>query len=217
MMTGFLSAVFGMVDPEVFSIICFFSVFAAFVVCLSLAIFKTEYGLKKRVWFFLVLAFFCALCKARANFTAEKDLAPLLYGAGIAFFVPLFFIRVKRKEETSESDARREFVRYLDSRIDRGDRINGLDKGSAPQRETDAPLKTETVKRDAVDALDFSHVKNVLQRLETAQLSYADRKQVRDLELLLYEAEHGEYDDSIKGRINEGLGNLLKIMAKHGV
>ena len=65
--------------------------------------------------------------------------------------------------------------------------------------------------------LDFSHVKNVLQRLEPALLTYSDRRQIHELEIALAEAESGRYSAETKGKINEGLGNLLKIMARHGV
>ncbi len=65
--------------------------------------------------------------------------------------------------------------------------------------------------------LDFSHVKNVLNRLDYFSLSPADRRQVKELEISLAQAEGGEYSSALKERINDGLGALLKIMSKHGV
>ncbi|MBO4251919.1 MAG: hypothetical protein J5911_04595 [Clostridia bacterium] len=218
MITEILSRIFGALSLEMFLSFCVIAVFAAFIACLFLSVLKTGYGLKRRAWYLAVLAFFCALCDARAIFMSEKNFASIMMCFGTALFIPLFFIRVKRAEEKSEDDPRREFVRYLDDSIRRGDRINAFDKqDNSAARSADAPMKVQSVQKEMRADLDFSHVKSVLQRLQPATLSYSDRKQIRDLELLLYEAENGECDAELKGRINEGLGNLLKIMAKHGV
>ncbi len=64
--------------------------------------------------------------------------------------------------------------------------------------------------------LDFTHVKNVLKRLDYFSLSNSDRRQVKDLEISLAQAEGGDYSSDLRERINDGLGALLKIMSKHG-
>ena len=65
--------------------------------------------------------------------------------------------------------------------------------------------------------LDFLHVKNVLKRMEYYTLSQNDRRQVKDLESAIVEAERGELTYEIKRRINDGLGALLKLMSKYGI
>ena len=65
--------------------------------------------------------------------------------------------------------------------------------------------------------LDFSHVKNVLSRLDYFSLSPADKRQVKELEATLVLAEQGDFSDVVKERVNDGLGSLLKIMSKYGV
>lgn len=220
---GFLGATLCAFSKELFFALCAGAVIAAFTVCLFISVFKSGYGLKKRSWFLIVLLVLGAALKARANISGEKDVSPILIVFGLILYLPLFFIRVKSAGEKRAADrentARRDFVRFLDERIH-----------NAAMPETDGQvianksvaLRTEVLKaeekRDPVfDEPDFTHVKNVLQRLEPASLSYADRRQIHELELALYEAENGGYSDDTKSKINEGLGNLLKIMARHGV
>lgn len=65
--------------------------------------------------------------------------------------------------------------------------------------------------------VDFSHVKNVMARLEYYKLNPSDKRQVNDLEAAILRAENGVYDGDVRNKINTGLGALLKIMAKYGV
>ena len=70
--------------------------------------------------------------------------------------------------------------------------------------------------REVMLDLDFSHVRNVISRLDYFGLSQGDRKQVHDLESSLLEAERGTDDPKIKERINDGLSSLLKILSRYG-
>ena len=65
--------------------------------------------------------------------------------------------------------------------------------------------------------LDFSHVKNVIKRLEYYSLSQQEKQQVEELKGCLCDAERGDGEQGLKAKINDGLGALLKIMAKYGV
>ena len=65
--------------------------------------------------------------------------------------------------------------------------------------------------------VDFEHVKNVIRRMDYFGLNANDKKQVRELEVALVEAERGDFSEPIKNRINDGLSALLKIMSKYGV
>lgn len=214
MITEFLNSVFSAVGSEMVFLFGVVAVFTAFIVCLFISIFKTGYGLKKRIWYLIIVAVFCTLIKMRANFSGE-DFTPILLFLGFTLFIPLYFIRVKSEDDAKDDASRREFVRFLDGKIKQDDSINTVNV--APVREKSEVLKAEPKPREVSAGIDFSHVKNVLQRLEPTMLSYADRRQIHDLELLLYEAENGENAPELKSKINEGLGNLLKIMAKQGV
>lgn len=214
MITEFLNAGFSVLSPEIFFACGVSAVCAAFTVCLFISIFKSGYGLKKRLWYLIIVAAVCALTKARANFSGE-DFTPILLFLGLILFIPLYFIRVKVKADIVEDASRRDFVHFLDEKIKHGSGVNEF--SLSPVRERGETLKAEPKTQSVAPSIDFSHVKNVLQRLEPASLSYAERRQIHDLELLLYEAESGENTPELKSKINEGLGNLLKIMAKHGV
>ncbi len=214
----FLNDFFSAVSGTWAFIISAFSVFVAFVVCLALAIFKTGYGLKKRVWYVVVSAFFCAFLSARASFTGERDLSSLLLCFALILLLPLCVIPEKRKTDDSaaEDGARRGFIRFLDDKLKSARECsdNALRFHTEEIRAASPPPQHE---RDGTQDIDFSHVKNVLSRLEPALLSQADRRQIHELEMALYDAERGGYSPDTRGKINEGLGNLLKIMAKHGV
>ncbi len=79
-----------------------------------------------------------------------------------------------------------------------------------------ARKKSETDKQRAGE-LDFSHVKNIIARLDFYSLSPTEKRQVEQLKGLVNKAEGGECDLSLKSSINDGLGTLLKIMSKYGV
>ncbi len=214
----FLNTFFSAVSGTWFFLICALAVFSAFIICLFFSVFKTGYGLKKRVWYVAVAALFCAVLNARANFTGERNLSSVLPVFALILLLPLCFIPEKNsgKKSDAEDVDRRKFVRFLDDKL----------KSEREFSDNSSHFETEEIKavnpppeRENVNTqdIDFSHVKNVLSRLEPALLSYADRRQIHDLEMALYDAERGNYSPDTRGKINEGLGNLLKIMAKHGI
>lgn len=220
------SKVFGLIGTgfSAFSSGAFFAfnagaVIIGFSACLFLSVFKSGYGLKKRLWYLLVVLICVSLLKLRASVVGEKDISSLLLFFGVALFLPVYFIREKTPKTHVKNESAREYVRFLENKINRA---AGEKEFSASAREKETDLNPEVIKaekqqQNSVDKPDFSHVKNVLQRLEPALLSYADRRQIHELELSIYEAEHGEYSEETRRKINEGLGNLLKIMARHGV
>lgn len=75
------------------------------------------------------------------------------------------------------------------------------------------PKQNEENKTD----LNFSHVKNVIKRLSVLPLSPCDKKTVNDLYDKILLCERGGLNGENKLDINDGLGMLLKIMAKHNV
>lgn len=229
---GIVNAIFGWTDGEVFFALCLCIAFVGFILCLTFAVFAAGYSLKKRLWFLLLSAAVCALLKARAELCAEKDFSLLLAAAVFCFSVPLFCVRVKKSPPASETDtASRNLVRFIDENMRRTDcsppvaraesGVSGYNAKAKypPEREffsdkdviTAAPAPAEKSSE-----LDFSHVKNVLSRMESFALSTADRQKIRELEFLIMRAERGE-EREVKRKLNEGLNNLLKIMAKHGV
>lgn len=96
---------------------------------------------------------------------------------------------------------------------------------SEDEQREEFPSKVDVIKtavmpeeqQTQMSELDFSHVKNVLARLEYYSLTPNDKKQVKDLENALFEAETQCMSQPLKERINDGLGSLLKIMSKYGI
>ncbi len=75
----------------------------------------------------------------------------------------------------------------------------------------------EENQKENCDGIDFTHVKNILSRLEYYNLSSTDQKQVGELKASVYRAENFGVDKETKSKISDGLGALLKIMSKYGV
>ena len=89
--------------------------------------------------------------------------------------------------------------------------------------EWDEILKEEEIEKEVKPArtkknkdLDFSHVKSVIKRLSAMDLTPADRREIKELELAVFSAEKGGEYPLLKEKINDGLGFLLKLMAKYG-
>ena len=91
-----------------------------------------------------------------------------------------------------------------------------LDK-QKPMREIEEKLKVEPVQERVKNPeIDYSHVKSVIERMSLLSLSQGDRKTIKELELNVLGAENGDDRIETKRKINDGLGALLKIMAKYG-
>jgi hypothetical protein len=64
---------------------------------------------------------------------------------------------------------------------------------------------------------DFTHVNNVIERLNQFQLTPFDKKQVKELEINIATLKREGNNPEIKSKLNDGLSALLKIMSKYGV
>lgn len=125
-----------------------------------------------------------------------------------------FFIVLKRRTLKKEE---KELIAFIDKEIkkqtDNKTIINKPLENVACLN--DYSLSQEKPKRSGV--IDFSHVKNVLERIEFYPLTTAEKKQVKLLEAEILKAENGIDSQELKDSINDKLGALLKIMAKYGV
>ncbi len=83
-----------------------------------------------------------------------------------------------------------------------------------PQEKTENPLNA--TRRNQTDA-DYSHVKNIIERLSFYELNAQEKKLVGELNTYVNRAENGEDTFSLKEKISDGLGGLLKIMAKYNL
>ncbi|MBR5899790.1 MAG: hypothetical protein IKZ38_00140 [Clostridia bacterium] len=200
----------------------------AFIVNLILLLAKSNYGAKKRIWLYLV---FTAVWSAQRS-AGLKDGANLLSGYMTGFFILLSLPSVIIPPRQPKTKKR---ARKIELALDGlpfsflGEQNNRPNYQPQPIKESwEDNLKPERVfcesnsyeqdpKPVTKEELDFSHVKNVISRLDNFNLSLADKKQVKELEIAIKQAEIGVAPTDVRCKINDGLGALLKIMSKYGV
>ena len=208
------------------TLLCFAVSFALFLTCLLLTLLKRGYGIKKRLWFILGVVFVLMVDLAFTLHLGSSAFFPLLLlsfdvlGVGIIFLLPQrqgvyskeslslaeFLSKKAREQQSGDAPVYRAEI----ERIQAGG-------GEVVSENGNASLRQNQRKTQADLELDFTHVKNVIERLNCFGLSQADKRQVKELEALLSKAESGESDDKTKESINDGLSALLKIMSKYGV
>ena len=129
----------------------------------------------------------------------------LLTAVVFLFLLPLCLFGRKTKKVDSK-----EFIKFIDQKI-------AEDKPEDLSQLTERKECFDEEKMEVVDGLNLSHVKNILKRLDYFDLSQSDRRQVREVEMAIFQAERRFDDLEVKEKLNDGLGALLKIMAKYGV
>ncbi len=236
--TNFLFSLDGRVVFAVGLTVCMVAFLLNFIIMLS----ARNYLFKKRVWLFVLYTAVLCLQLACDNAVGWKNMLSLhMFSILLLLSIPSLVIPARRKSVTQEQ---LDFVRFMDSKI-RGTQTISL-KETQTATETPVPDHTvgmESRVKEAVrvsvsqngnredrssqgverkplpeaETPDFSHVKNIIARLDGFGLSVADRKQVNDLQTYIARAENGEIIPDVKRRINDGLGALLKIMSKYGV
>lgn len=214
-------------------LICFSLLLACFIIVLILALRKNNYLLKKRLWFFFVVYSVVELEKGLETLCLfSNGFSTLTLALGLLFCIPVFYVK-KGKEKTQKA---RDLVKFIDEQIHNNVleytptsfQENDLKKPIRVENFAQQPQKEEQIntgqfieKRKETKSnpcdLDFTHVKNVIARLEYLSLGNSDRRQIRELESVVAQAEAGDYTPNTKEKINDGLGALLKIMSKYGV
>ena len=188
-----------------------------FIFLIFLIAFKRGYSMKKRLWY---IAMTLAVSSFQAGFEAmhcQIVYAFFTFSLGCAYFAIISFIPERaikiRKEQL-------QLARFLDqkARADGAEKMENLTDKNLGEKEISV-IKTEEIKnkRKEESDINFSHVKSVIDRMDYFALTQNDKKQVRDLETAINRAERGEYTKEVKESINDGLGALLKIMAKYGI
>ena len=194
----------------------------AFILALVITVVKEGQSRIKRTWFHVFSA--CTLVGfSGVAVLANESVGVLLLALSVCgIFNMIIFCLPEKKVRIS--DAPKELIRLIDREINSPQEQNqtfqsyrtakntvGYNHVAEIQKDNDKPQE------DRAYELDFSHVKSVIERMEFFPLTATDKRQVRELENAVYQAEHGEFNRENKERINEGLGALLKIMSKYGV
>lgn len=192
---------------ELFEIVVFVAVGVIFLLFLILKVTSHKINGKINALYFTSTMFVLFLYRFAIETNGKQSSNWLLLTA----FIFLFALPINcfsKKEKNNENG--KEFVKFIDKKI--------------AEQEQRVPLTTNPIeqkvledKAETIDGLNLSHVKNILKRLDYFDLSQADRRQVRELETAIFQAERRFDDDDAKEKLNDGLGALLKIMAKYGV
>lgn len=198
------------------------------------SLFKVEYSNKKRLFF---IPFWLGVCLLHLGYEViygQIGFVIITFGAGITLF-PFTFIVTKKQKKASKEQL--ELARYIDQQVknskmdfdnafsqqedsitykkDDVDCVNNLPNNNVAKQILKAVTQVE--KPSSPDTPDFTHVKNVIERLNYFPLTPSDKKQVNELQITIERAELGEEFPDLKNKINDGLSSLLKIMSKYGV
>ena len=198
-----------------FAFILFFGI-----INLLVTAFKRVYTFSQKSWFlFLALAitaldgFYCSLSGSH-YYLVSAFLGLTLF----AFAVP-FRRKPKRAATKKERLIPIELVKEAEQKL-REESMQSTQRPFREEsmqgqfREPDSPKISVPPDKPTMRP-DFSHVRNVIERLSYFPLSAPDRRQINELEALLVSAER-DGDGSAKDKLNEKLSSLLKIMAKYG-
>lgn len=157
-----------------------------------------------------------SLINSSAYGIAEKLFFPFLTAAaGAVTFVPVKLVRTKVSIKPEQLD----LVEFLDKEYKRESRPDLVaEKPQAAATEKVTRLKTQVSPQEKIETeIDFTHVKNVIERLNYYNLGHTDKRTVNDLVNNVSQAENGDFTPDLKEKINDGLGALLKIMSKYSV
>lgn len=236
MTVGFLDAVCGFFESLGFDGVFFIAVgltVAAFIplfigqcVCRG----KTK---KERTAFVFIsagsIAFETAGNLAIGGVFARELLVLPLINFSLAIFLYVFFVFFGNKEVKVEKE-HKEFIKILEKNIKNPDKNQTVphlenarksfnsesDDGRTVLSDVTEVKPVAKTKVNAAE-LDFTHVKNVIERLNYYNLNGAERRLVKDLRYAVSQAESGNVLPETQSEINDGLGAVLKIMAKYGV
>lgn len=234
----FINTVLKKFSQETFLLIALIVLTLGLTVNLLITFFSVEYKKRNRVWFCLLCGGVVVLQSGLAILSGEENVyAVLLTGISFFYCIPVFFVSSKKRKLKKEQQ---ELIKFLDSQIKTvPNHVNKQNVGETFDNKT-FPIskegKSETTevcftgenvqtlkppsaakRNEHCDLPDFSHVKNIISRLNDYALSPFDKKQVHELEINLAIAEKSGECKQMKEKINDGLSALLKIMSKYGV
>ena len=197
-----------------FSILALILIALIFLAFFIVWLVKKQLGKKNYITYFLLSASVVFIERTVQTLAKSQHYTLLLFCTIILFFVVLFNLP-KRKfipTQTQLSLARKIDEKVKVDAIEKSSLENQVDFSSEPVK-----ITTKPVTEGSLPEIDFSHVKNVIKRLEYYNLTAVDKRQVSQLENAIRSAENGASDLKTKEGVNEGLGILLKIMSKYGV
>ncbi len=216
--------------PIKLSLICSSAVAFLTILCTIISLTKKDYTLLKRLW---IVFDFVGICLIEFWFEMqiEKSISYLFLTVGVCFLglSICLFLPVKRLKISEE---KRMLAQFLD-RCAKSQKYKQNNGDNANLTQSENQIKPSNVLSSPIisvnqneiagksnhktEEIDFSHIKNILARLEYYPLTGQDKKCALELEKAILDAEENGLDKVLKQTINEGLGALLRIMAKYAV
>ena len=221
------------IKTSTFAIICNGLVAFLTMICIIICLIKKRYTILKRLW---IVFDFVGICIIEFWFEMKTDghisyliltVGSCFLGLSICMFLPTRQVKI--------SDEKRSLAQFLDrcansqnsQQCYKKSSLNYDDGGGyKPSKVFSSPIiSANNVEFKGQDKninkkdeeIDFSHIKGILSRLEYYPLKEQDKKSASDLEKAILQAEENGLDKALKQNINEGLGALIKIMAKYSV
>ncbi len=206
-------------SPNISSIAFFIAIgviFLLFLALLILILIKPNLCIKTKCFFLAISCGIIILELAISVILWENLGASLICFGILAILFSIIFAIPKKQIKVTNSQ--REFITNLDKAV-YGENNQGAEQpqDKASFDEEVKTLKCKPLAKQATDnTIDYTHIKNIISRLDYFGLSGADKNLISQLELNILQAERGEDSLALKQNINEGLGALLKIMSKYG-
>ena len=192
------------------------------IICLVCIVMKVDYGIKKRFWIVFVMLG-VSLIQVWLELLICKEIKNVILTIGISLclLALLLFLPKKQREITQPQ---RDLVRLLSNTAKGLEQVGYADTTLEKSNVFSSPIikaQPRTINTADEEAkkseIDFSHVKNVLNKLEYYPLKEQDKKQTKELENAIITAEQNGINHGLKEKINDGLGALLKIMSKYAI
>ena len=197
-----------------------------FICFLALSLFRSGFNYRKRIIFIpIMISDFLFICSLSIFSGMNWGLPVCFLALGVFLSTILFCIRVKsvdKRNKKKQKDSAKNFARMLDQSVSQNTPQDlSLDEEDLEHINVEKNLndgrKEKIIDRRKVSEIDFSHVKNVMEKMNYYPLTPSEKKIITDLETSISIAENEGADTSLKSRINDGLGALLKIMSKYGI
>jgi hypothetical protein len=204
-------------NSELVFLFCIIAIFILTIFCVVIALCKTNYSVKDRLW-----ALFINTSILLFDFWFEQFVK-----GEIKYFILVVAIECislslclfVNKKEHFISDEKKSLANFF-SKCALNQNIN-QNYNQNYNHEQDGVIseviKLEQKEDRKGEEIDFSHVKSVLRKLDYYPLKEQDKRSAKQLENAINQAQENGLDESLKQTINDGLGQLLKLMSKYAV
>ena len=195
---------------------CF--IIAISLICLVMTLVKRGYSVVNRLWTvaFTVGTWFIQVWFELSILGYVRHLF-LTIGISICFLVPILFLPKRSGKITTQQ---RNLARFISDSVKAKSLEKDIDLSPEKSAIFSSPIikaQPKNISDEKRSEIDFSHVKSVLSKLEYYPLKEQDKKQAKELENAIILAEQNGINPSLKEKINDGLGALLKIMSKYAI